>query len=219
MTAIVDALVTAKTRTGTDVRKSVQRVFGDESGVSIEDADILMWINDAQDEIVNRNRVLKGTATTMSVIDQADYTLSPSIRVHQVESIHFNDRLLLNLPFAEAEQTLLYNAVSTMSGPPEVWYEWAGTFTFYPAPDTVSPIVLQYSLRPPRVTDLTSNLSLPEQYFQDIVKYVLQQAYELSENWQASGIKGDLFDFAQSNIDEEERESQHMTNLTIQVID
>lgn len=194
-------------------------MFGDEAGVSIEDADILMWINDAQDEIVNRNRVLKGTATTMSVIGQANYTLDPSIRVHQVESIHFNDRLLVNLSFVEAEQTVLYNAVSTMNGTPELWYEWAGTFTFYPAPDTASPIVLQYSLRPPRLAVLTSNLSLSKQYFQDIVKYVLQQAYEMSENWQASGIKGDMFDLSQSDIDEEERESQHMTNLTIQVID
>lgn len=207
------------TRTVADIRRTVQRAFGDESGVSLEDADIFMWINDAQDEIVNRNKILKGTTSTSSVVGQADYTISSAVRIHQIEAVHYDGLFLKNIPFVEAEQTIISSTTLTDSGTPELWYEWAGTFTFWPTPATVVPILFYLTLRPARVSAVTDLLSVPDKYYRNVANYVLQQAYEMSEDWQASQLKGKQFDTSLADMGEEERIAQNMTNARVQVID
>lgn len=206
-------------RTGQDVRRAVQRSFGDESGVQLEDADILMWINDAQDEIVNRNRILKGTSSTVSAAGQQSYTF-PSARIHQIESIHYGGSRLPNMPFAQAENHVIGQGLElSQQGEPELWYEWGGRFSFWPTPATSQSIVLYYTLRPERLTTLDSVLSVPDKYYQNVVNYVLRSAYEMDEDWQASQAKQQQFDASLNDLAEEERTAQHMTYSTITLID
>lgn len=207
------------TRTVSDVMRAVKRVFGDESGVQLEDADIFMWINDAQEEIVNRNKILKGTATVMSVDGQGGYTF-PSDRIHQIESLHYDGSRLQNIPFAQAENDIIAKQGSLSDkGSPELWYEWGGKFTFWPVPDSPKPIVIYYTLRPERVESSTDLLSVPDKYYQNVVTYVLRSAYEMDEDWQASQAKQQQFDASLGDLAEEERTSQHMTYSTIVVFD
>lgn len=208
------------TRTVLEVRHAVQRAFGDESGVQLEDADLFMWINDAQDEIVNRNKILKGTSTTASVVGQQDYTIDPSVLVHQIEAIHYGGALLSNISFVEAENRVISsNSSLSQGGEPSMWWEWAGKFSLWPIPATVQPIVFYYTKRPVRITQTTDLLSVPDKYYQSLVRYVLQQAYEMDEDWQASQVKGQQFDAAISDMGEEERTAQNMTYATVQVIE
>lgn len=205
------------TRTVAEVGKAVKRIFGDESGVQIEDADILMWVNDAQDEIVNRNKILKGTSSMPSVPGQSDYTF-PAVLIHQVESLHYDGVVLPNLPFAKAEEYLLSGAADT-AGTPTFWYEWGGKFSLFPVPTEAATVTLYYTMRPARVTAQGSLLSVPDKYHQAIVNFVLQKAYAMDEDWNAQQVAAQQFDAATNEMGEEERSPQNMTYSLITMID
>ena len=204
------------TRTVMDVARSVKRTFGDESGVQIEDADILMWVNDAQDEIVNRNKILKGTSTVASVIGQQDYTF-PTVPIHQIESLHYAGRAIPNLPFSKAEEQLLDS--NTQSGEPAFWYEWGGKFSLFPVPATVKNIAIYYTMRPTKVTAQSDLLSVPDKYYQAVVAFVLQKAYAMDEDWNAQQAMAQQFDTSTNEMGEEERNPANMTYALITMAD
>jgi hypothetical protein len=202
----------------TMVKAAVTRVFGDESGVQIEDNDIIMWVNDATEEITNRNKILKGTSTLASVIGQASYTF-PAVQIHEVEALHYDGGVLPNMTFAQAEESLVGNgSLMTQAGTPELWYEWGGTFSFWPVPNAVKTITLYYTLRPVRITGMGDTLTIPDKYYQNILNYVLQKAYELNEDWVASQAKGQQFDASVADMGEEERNAQNLTYPVITLV-
>jgi hypothetical protein len=205
-------------RTVADVMKAVKRSFGDESGVQLEESDIIMWINDAQDEIVKRNRILKATSSTVSVVGQQDYSF-PSDNILQIESLHYNGVRLPNMSFAEAEEKVVGLDPSASSGEPILWYEWGGKFSLYPVPQTAQTIVLYYTKSPAKVALSTDLLSVTDKYYQDVVRYVLQQAYEMDEDPNMSQLKQKQFDDSLNALGEEERTAQNMTYSTITLVD
>lgn len=206
-------------RTVQNVMTVVKRQFGDESGVQLEDSDIINWVNDAQDTIVNRNRVLKAKSTTAITAGQSTVTF-PGLRIIQIESVHYNGRILPNMSFVEAEQKIsTSDPQSSESGTPLFWYEWAGTMTLWPTPNADGSLDLYYSAFPTRVTGATDSLSLPDKYFEDICRYVMQQVYEMDQDWQGSQAKQQQFDASVNDLGEEERTSQHATYDSIVVMD
>ena len=201
----------AKTRLVSEVITAVQRQFGDESGVQLENSDVIRWINDAQDLIVAKNKVLKAKSTTSSVEGQAAYTF-PSDNIHQIESIHYNGYRVPNMSFAEAEEYVFQADPQLIAlGDPVLWYEWAGTFTFWPSPGEVKNIDLYYTQRPAPVALTTDVLSVPDKYYQDVVRYCMQQAYEMDEDMASSQAKQQQFDASLNEKSEEERTAQNMT--------
>lgn len=206
-------------RTVQNVMTVVKRQFGDESGVQLEDSDVINWVNDAQDTIVNRNRVLKAKSTTAITAGQSTVTF-PDLRIIQIESVHYNGRILPNMSFVEAEQKIsTSDPQSSESGTPLFWYEWAGTMTLWPTPNAEGSLDLYYSAFPTRVTGATDPLSLPDKYFEDICRYVMQQVYEMDQDWQGSQAKQQQFDASVNDLGEEERTSQHATYDSIVVMD
>ena len=211
--------INASTRTVQEVLTAVQRQFGDESGVQLENNDIIRWINDAQDIIVAKNKVLKAKSTTPAVAGQASYTF-PSDNIHQIESIHYNGYRVPNMGFPEAEEQIFKaDPLAVSLGDPVLWYEWAGTFTFWPAPNDTHNIDLYYTQRPTHVTQVSDVLSVPDKYYQDVVRYCMQQAYEMDEDMANSQAKGQQFDASLNEKSEEERTAQNMTYDTITVYD
>jgi len=206
------------TRTVNDVKRAVQRIFGDESGVQLEDADIFMWVNDAQDEIVKRNRIIKATSTSASVASQKDYTF-PTDDIIQIESLHFDGQKLQNMPFAQADQDIITTDSAAEVGTPVLWWEWGGTFTLWPAPSSALEIKLYYTRKPARITTGTDLLSAPDKYYKQVVDFVLQQAYEMDEEPQLSEMKGQQFDNGLTDLAEEERSAQQLTYPTITFVD
>lgn len=206
------------TRTVQDVVRSVQRSFGDESGVQLTNSDIFMWINDGCDEIVKRNRINKAKASINSVIGQADYSFS-SLNMMQVEAIHFGGQRIPNMSFAEAEEQVIGLDSVPTNGYPVLWYEWAGVFSFYPVPNVVLPIEVFYTAQSAKITAVANLLPLPDKYFTDIVNFVLVKAYEMDEDPQMSQLKEKQFTDSVMAMGEEERSAQNMTYPTITILD
>jgi len=211
--------INAATRTVADVLVAVKRQFGDESGVQLSDSDIIRWVNDAQDVIVAKNKVLKAKSSSTSVDGQASYTF-PSDQIHQVESLHFKGYRVPNMTFPEAEEHIFTaDPLNIVLGDPVLWYEWGGTFTFWPTPNSESPIDIYFTRRPTPVTTSASVLSVPDKYYQDVVRYVMQQAYEMDEDFQNSSAKMQQFEAGLNEKYDEERTAQNMTYETLTTYD
>lgn len=205
------------TRTVAEVLRAVKRTFGDESSAQLENEDIIAWINDAQDEINNSNKVLKEQATVEVVAGAATHAF-PSKNIQQIEALLFDGHVVKNVSYAQALTT---HVGTTNTAPvPEVWYEWGGQFTFYPTPSVNGTITLIYTVRPQRVQmELSATLSLPDKYYQDIVRYVLQQAYLMDEALDLSSNQAQQFTQSLEAKGEEDNIAQQGTYQTITFID
>lgn len=182
------------TKTAGDVAEYVKRQFGDESGVQITDADVIRWVNSGQDEIFRRNEPIKASSTTNIVQGQHTYQMPPDVL--KVQSLQYNGKPIRSMSFQEAEEYLLdEDPKRIQTGVPEVWFEWGGDFTFWPTPDAnvVNGLSIKYVKAPTPVVNSASPLATPDTYYNRLLEYVLQQAYELDENWAAAESKAQQF--------------------------
>jgi hypothetical protein len=183
-------------KTGNDVANSVKRQFGDPDGRQIVDADILEWINQAQQEIITLNGILKQTAQRNIVSGQDTYEYD-SERVQYIEAIHYDGVPLEPYTFQEAEAYILrYKWDSEMitqgtDVKPLIWYERAGVVYLYPKPaeNITNGLRMFFSEQPTELTALSSVLSTPDRYYPRILELVLARAYQLDENWEAAKYK------------------------------
>lgn len=183
------------TRTAQNVIDYVKRQFGDESGVQITDADVIRWINAGQDEIFRRNEPIKASSTSDVVLGQHTYQFP--VGILKIQSLLYKGKPIPNMSYQEAEEYILDEDPNrTQTGDPQIWYEWGGDFTFWPTPDAsiVNGLSIKYIKAPTQVAAAANTLSIPDMYFNRLVEYVLQQAYELDENWAAAENKANQFD-------------------------
>lgn len=207
------------TKTFGDLSQDIRRIFGDESGVQLDVADIQRWANAAQTEIVNNNNAIKAKATMPTVVGQSTYDF-PSVKIQQIESLHYDNMRLENVPFAEAERYLISNDPDqTTQGTPSFWYEWDGVLTLWPKPDATKNLTLYYTAYPDVLTgDATQVLSLPDKFYNAIVDFVLAKCYEMDEDMNASQLAESRFRAAVESQMEVERQAQHMTYPVIQEV-
>jgi len=201
------------TKTVQDVFDYVKRIFGDEAGVQLSNADIIRWINEAQEDINIANKALQAVATTPLVAAQSDYTVSGvTPKIYEVNSLLIDGRRIGNIPISQAEESIsLADPEGTETGAPQFWYEWANTIKFWPVPNAPGTISIRYIAVPAEVTSSTDTLSLRDEYFMDIVNYVLKQAYEMDENPEMMQLKAQEFNQSISERGEKETNAQHMT--------
>lgn len=196
--------------------RDVKRKFGDEAGVQLEDADILAWANDGQQQIVTENKVLREKATQATVVDQFDYTFS-LVNVHQITSLHYDGLPLRNLPFAEAENSVIsVDPNHEEKGNPMLWWQWGDTITLWPCPNEVKNLSIYYTKTPEPLTGNPAQiLECGDKYYPALVNFVLQQAYEMDEDWAASQAKEAQF----KNALAEQREEDFLaSDLTYPVV-
>ena len=204
----------APTYTVQDVFSRAMRTFGDESGVQLETTDLLRWINDGQRDIVQRESILKAKSSVMSTAGVASYSW-PAENILSIDSLHYDGQKIANMSFAQAEQDVIGDQPSNTADQPIIWYEWAGQFTFYPIPETSKQITIYFTKAPAAVTAPTDLLSIPDRYFNSLLQYVLQQAYEMDEDWQASDAKSKQYNESLAILSDGERTAQNMTYGTI----
>lgn len=177
---------------GTDVASRVRSQFGDTSGAQLADSAILLWINDGQREIVNSNPVLRATKLTDLVAGQSDYSF-PNDKVLLIEAIYVDNFPIMNVtPQAAREYIMTADPDKLQKAEtPEVWYERAGILTFFPVPNKsiTNGIKLEYIKNPTSLTALTSAVNVPDRYFNELVNYVIGQALEMDENYDAASYK------------------------------
>lgn len=206
------------TRNIGEVASLVKRQFGDEAGVQIDDFDLMNWVNEAQSVIVNKNKPLKSKLTVNTVPGTATYSY-PST-ANQVESVHVGGKRIRNMTFPEAEEYVFSaDPEKTATGTPILWYEWGGQITFWPVPSDVQAIDFYVNLKAPHVGSNVDPLTLPDQYFSDIVSYALYKAYELDEDFQNANIKLQQFEASLNEKLNDERTAQTMTYDTITTYD
>lgn len=197
--------------TGAEVGEHVRRAFGDEDSVQLKDSDIVRWINAAQRNILIEHKVLKQVATTDLVVGQFQYDMEV-LPILQIQTIHHKGRPLDYRSFQNAEEYILANDPErTQTGIPSMWYSWGNTLFLWPTPSVGKPggpvsspgippsqpgaindndkLTIYFLSRPKDLTGINSPLSLPDEYFDRVVEYVLSQAYELDEDNQNSDFK------------------------------
>lgn len=209
------------TKTVADVSAAVKRIFGDESGVQIVDNDIIVWSNEAQQAIADSTKVLKSKATTAMVEGTNTYSLSGiSPKILQIESLLVNGRRIGNMSVAQAEETISQSdPLAAEEGFPGFWYEWAGEITFWPRPNLDAEILIRYTAMPDTLSTISDTLSLPDEFFSDVVNYVLRKAYEMDENESMMNYKRQEFENSMLDLTDEERQAQNMTYETLTVYD
>lgn len=207
------------TKTLAVLTQDIRRIFGDESGVQLDVADILRWANSGQMEIVTNNKALKAKATLPSVVGQATYEF-PAVKIQQIEALHFDNVRLENVPFAEAERYIISNDPEGLEqGTPSFWYEWDGVLTVWPKPDAVKDLTLYYTAYPEELTgDTGQYLGVPDKFYNALVDFILAKCYEMDEDMNASQLAESRFRAALENQMEDERQAQHMTYPVIQEV-
>lgn len=180
------------THTGTDVASRVRTGFGDSSGAQLADSSILSWINDGQREIVNSNPILRATKITDVVAGQSDYSF-PNDKVLSIEALYISGYPLTNLsPQAAREYIQAQDPAKLLNAErPDVWYERAGIITLFPVPNKsiTNGLKLEYVTNPTSLSLLSAALSIPDRYFNELVNYVISQALEADENYDAASYK------------------------------
>lgn len=178
--------------TGNDVAVRVRAAFGDTSGAQLGDANILLWINDGQREIVNSNPILRAVKITDVVANQAEYTF-PSDKVLVIEAVYIDGYPVDNLSAQGAREYIQkYDPTKVaVSERPEIWYERAGVITFFPKPSKAiaNGLKLEYIKSPTALTSLGSPIAIPDRYFNELVNYVISQSLEMDENYEAANYK------------------------------
>jgi hypothetical protein len=204
------------TRTVADVSVVVKRIFGDESGVQLTDADIVRWINEAQMDLASQNQILPAVATMNVVANTATYSLtSITPRIDSIASILLNGRRIGNVPISQAEESIsLADPEGLEVGAPQFWYEWAGDITFWPKPNQNYTMTLRYTALPNNVVNSGDVLSVPDECFTDVVNFVLMKAYEMDENAQMMAVKQAEYSSSVAERGETERQAQTMTYET-----
>lgn len=184
------------THTGTDVADRVRSQFGDVSGAQLADAAILRWINDGQREIVNSNPILRATKLSDIVAGQQDYSF-PNDKVLAIEALYVSGYPIKNVsPQAAREYIISIDPTAMLNAErPEVWYERAGVITFYPVPNKtiINGLKMEYVKVPTNITTFGSLLTIPDRYFNELVNYVISQALEMDENYDAASYKSRQF--------------------------
>lgn len=202
------------TYTGQQVADNVKRQFGDPDGRQINDFDILGWINQAQQDIVSQNPLLKETVQTNVFKGQDLYTY-PSQDVQYIEALHYDGVPLEPYSFQEAQNYILSHLPESGApeGIPTIWYERAGDVYIFPKPNKniTNGLRLYYVRQPENLSSLANVLSVPDRYFQRVVDLVLARAYQLDENWEAASYKQQEFANAMNMMENQENVVQMNT--------
>lgn len=180
-----------------DIQTRVKRTFGDESGVQVTDTDIIRWINDGQRQIVLQNEgLLETTATADAVSGQQEYALPADtliFRSVKYKTVGYNAYYhMKGFSFNEFNEYIDgWEGEAYVNGIPEIYTLYAGNLILFPIPSDsfANALKIYYNRKPIEVETSVDTPDLPELYHESLVKYCLQQAYELDEDLEAAGAK------------------------------
>lgn len=175
-----------------EVVTRVLRQFGDEASVQIEEADVIRYINDGIREIATQNDIGQNTGTLNSIIDEDEYAVPADLMA--MRTLYYDSLRLKHLTKVEFDVYInTDDPLQTSRGTPLYWTKWASQFILYPKPDAVKVIKLQYLRKPTEVTVVGDALPVASEYYNRVVEYCLQQAYQTDEDWEAAGQMNSQF--------------------------
>lgn len=202
-----------------DVLSHVKRAFGDESGVQITDADIFRWLNAGMTDIAYQTKCIQGKATTATVVGTYEY-MPPTPNAIEISSIQLDGKPLTGVEWGQAQQSLVGDDPTwTQSGTPEWWTKWADTIYIYPKPATIGTLTIFYVGTPAKVTSGADLLGIEDRYYTALLLYIMAQAYELDEDFQARDSAQSQYQQKISDAFGEEDVAQNLFYATITEVD
>lgn len=187
------------TQTLGDVVRLARRQFGDESGVQIEDSDIIRATNQACMEIVSKNKVLRAIAKLDSVAGQEEYSKPDDCL--QLTSVKYRGSVLNYLGFDEFQGT-----EASKAGEVRYWTQYGAAILLAKAPDRSEEdsITVFYIPEPAAVSQMTDVLPVPDRYFERICEFVMSKLYEIDEDWQGHQVNRQMFEDNLNSLNYEE---------------
>lgn len=180
-----------------EILDSVKRTFGDESGVQIQDSDIIRWVNQGVRQIVMQNEALLekvATANASNGVQQyslpVDLLILKGIQFKEVNSSQYFR--LKGYSLSEFNEFVDgWDGATQSPGVPVMYTVFDSKIIVYPVPtvDVASGFKIYYNREPVPVTDASDTPDLPVLYHEVIIKHCILQAYELDEDWDAAGNK------------------------------
>ena len=202
-----------------DVVTRVLRQFGDEASVQITQDDIMRWINDGVREIAVKNSLLQASALINAVVGTSTYPFP--IDMLAMQTIYYDNLKIAFMKRTEYDTYVNANDPDEIqTGTPYMWTRWGTEFTLYPKPDTsiTNGIKILYIQRPAAIDSLSDTIPFSEEYHNRVVEYVLQQAYETDEDWDASNQKQSQFNDGLDILKSREEFVERETYPTITVL-
>jgi len=201
------------TMTAGDILTRVTRLFGDESAVQIQTADVIRWINDAQREaVMQHENLLQKESFIDSVANQATYPLPNDL--FTLGAVYYRDSAdtaaspyMLRSFSRERMDSAVdgWQGNDYGAGIPQVYTRATETatvssITLFPTPaiSRASGIKLLYSRYPTDITSPANDIDLPAYYYGYVEQYCLMKAYEMDEDWESADKKAS---YIQSTID------------------
>lgn len=181
--------------TGQQVSREVKAQFGDTGNVQINDELILRWINNGVREIARANSYLEKVFTTNLLADQAVYDLNAlmdGLRVQNYSAVVVDNVKLQILPWQEYQDRIGAAAEQPSTHRrPQIASEYGGQLTLFPTPSDsiVDGIQIYFTAWPADLAQISDTLTVPDRYYNALVAYVLAQALELDENFEAAQVK------------------------------
>ena len=180
--------------TGDRLAREVEDKFGDTGNAQITRTMILSWINNGIRQISAQHDVLEGFASTNLLAGVAVYDLAALFaaqRIKSFESIVVAGRPVKMVPFSEYMGLITANDLTGATGTPSTGTVRGSALTLWPTPtETVAAgITLYYSAMPVDLAAITDAITLPDRFYNALTDYVVAQALELDENFEAAQIK------------------------------
>lgn len=207
-------------RTWGDVATNVRRSFGDESGVQLEDGDLLRWINEGQYEIARQNKVLKAKGSTNTLPGQSNYELSLGKPILQIESVRYGNKRLIPTEFTTVDANFEEYPVDA-KGDPRIWYRWGEEIVLWPTPKASSVLEVYFTAAPPTETDLDPDrvLAIPDDYFLPLIDFCMAKAHEMDDNPQSQEVSIKQYAERMTSMNDESRGGQTLAFQTITIVD
>lgn len=178
-----------------EILTSVQREFGDESGVQLTQTDVIRWINQGMRQIVMQNENLLLTEGLQSTIaNQQSYTLPADLLI--LKGVHYKQQSQTQFFKLKGYELATFNELldgwdgSTDGyGYPTVYTVIGNTFRLWPVPTVAvaNSLKVYYNRTPIPVVTTLDTPELPVLYHEPIIKYCMLQAYKMDEDWDAAG--------------------------------
>lgn len=162
-----------------DVKASVIRQFGDDTGAQIVDADLIRWVNEGVLEIFRSTEENEQQTTIPTVVGTAEYTLPTTF--YKLLAVRWDNTLLairssrvVNLlnqtaPVGNATPTMCYVRNAATSS----------TLVLFRTPDRVANLVIDYQARPALITVIGDTVPISDAFRTTLETYCLAKAKQM----------------------------------------
>jgi hypothetical protein len=174
-----------------EIQSRVKNIFGDKSGVQIDDTMILDWINDGQTDICRKAECLEGIHSA-NIVAGTDTYAYPTDFIKE-QRLLVNGIKLHRLTLPSIDVLFPDRAADSYTGTSLYYFHHNRSFNLYPKPvsNITNGLVVWY------IRNAASAAAIPEIpdiYHEDLVRYCLMRAWEQDENFGQAQVAKQEYD-------------------------